>query len=146
MECFKSKGLNLVHFNMNSLFLEIGELQYIANSSNATVIGISKSKLDESVLQLEIQRNHYDLLRWDRNRNGGGVACCWSDISYIQKQYFPEEIKNIFFEILLPTTKPIVVGIAYWLPSQFNFLETLNKNLPSIDTDSKRDIFLVVLT
>ena len=63
MECFKSKGLNLVHFNMNSLFLEIDELQYIASSSNATVIGISKSKLDESVLQLEIQRNHYDLLR-----------------------------------------------------------------------------------
>ena len=63
MECFKSKGLNLVHFNMNSLFLEIDELQYIANSSNATIIGISRSKLDESVLQLEIQRNHYDLLR-----------------------------------------------------------------------------------
>ena len=138
MECFKSKGLNLVHFNMNSLFLEIDELQYIANSSNATVIGISKSKLDESVLQLEIQRNHYDLVGWDRNRNGEGVACnIRSDISYIQKRYFPEEIKNTFFEILLPKTKPVVVGIAYWLPSQFNFLETLNKNLPSIDTDSK---------
>ena len=142
MECFKSKGLNLVHFNMNSLFLEIDELQYIANSSNATVIGISKSKLDESVLQLEIQRNHYDLVGWDRNRNGGGVACnIRSDISYIQKQYFPEEIKNTFFEILLPKTKPVVVGIAYWLPSQFNFLETLNKNLPSIDTDSKETYF-----
>ena len=38
--------------------------------------------------------NSYDLLRQDRNRNRGGVACSIrNDISYIQKHYFPEEIK-----------------------------------------------------
>ena len=46
----------------------------------------------------------------DRKRNDGGVTCyVRSDISYIQKQYFPEEIDNIFFEIVLPKTKSIVV-------------------------------------
>ena len=113
-DCFKSKGLHLNHLNINSLLQKIDELRYIANSSNAAVIGISKSKLDESVLQSEIQINNYDLPRRDRNRNGGGVACyIRSDISYIQKQCFPEEIENIFFEILLPKTKPIVAGIIY---------------------------------
>ena len=73
-------------------------------------MGISESKLDESVLQWEIQIKNYDLLRRDRNRNRVIVACY---ISYIQKQYFSEEIENIFFEILLPKTKPIVVGIIY---------------------------------
>ena len=133
---FKSKGLHLIH-------LKIDELWYIANSSNVAVIGISKSKLDESILQSEIQINNYDLLRRDRNRNGGGVACyIRSDISYIQKQYFPEEIKNIFFEILLPKTKPIVVGIIYSTTSQNNFPEILNKNFPSIDTDLKETYIL----
>ena len=112
----KSKGLHLIHLNINSLLPKIDELRYIANSSNVPVIGISKSKLDESVLQSEIQINNYDLLCWDRNRNGGGVACyIRSDISYIQ------EIENILFEILLPKTKPIVVGIIYRITSQNNF-------------------------
>ena len=37
-----------------------------------------------------------------------------SDVIYfIRKQYFPEEIKNILFEILLLKTKLIVLGITY---------------------------------
>ena len=115
----------------------------MAYSSNAANIGVSESKLDESVLQSEIQINNYDLLRRDRNRNGGGVACyVRSDISYIQKQYFPEEIENIFFEILLPKTKLIVVWIIYSLPTENYFREILNKNFPSIDTDTKETYIL----
>ena len=87
---------------------------------------------------MDIQINNYDLLRQDRNRNGGGVACCIrSDISYIQKQYFPGEIENVFFEILLPKIKQIVVGIIYRKSSKNNFPKTLNKNFPSIDADAK---------
>ena len=109
---FKSKRLHLIHLNINSLIAKIDEVRH---SSNAAVIGISKSKLDESVRQSKIQINNYDLLCRDRNRNGGDVACyIRSDISHIQKQYFHKEIENIFFEvleILLPKTKSIVVGI-----------------------------------
>ena len=72
---FKSKGLHLIHLKINSLLPKIDKLRYIANSGNAAVIGISESKLDESVLQLKTQINNYDLLCRDRNRNGGGVAC-----------------------------------------------------------------------
>ena len=67
---FKSKGLHLIHRNISSLFPK----RYIANSSNADVIGISESKLEESVPQSEIQINNYDLLLRDRNRNEEGVA------------------------------------------------------------------------
>ena len=77
---FKLRGLYLIHLNINSLLPKIDELRYIANSR------ISESKVDESVLQSEIRINNYDLLRPDRNRNGGGVACYIRiDISYIQK-------------------------------------------------------------
>ena len=115
----------------------------MAYSSNAANIGVSESKLDESVLQSEIQINNYDLLSRDRNRNDGGVACyIRSDISYIQKQHFPEEIENIFFEILSPKTKLIVVWIIYSLPTENYFREILNKNFPSIDTDTKETYIL----
>ena len=43
---FKSKGLHLIHVNINSFLPKIDELRDIANSSNTTVIGSSESKLN----------------------------------------------------------------------------------------------------
>ena len=54
---------------------KIEELRVIAKSTNAAIIGISESKLDESVLEPEIQIDDYKILHCDRNRHGGGVAC-----------------------------------------------------------------------
>ena len=49
---FMNRDLNFIH--LNSLFPKIKELCYIAKSTNAAIIGI---------------------LRCDRNRQGGGIAC-----------------------------------------------------------------------
>ena len=78
----------------------------------AAVMGITESKLDDFILDSEIQIDNYQILRCDRNRKGGGVACyVRNDLNYIEKDFFPEKIENIFCEILLPKTKPITVGI-----------------------------------
>ena len=71
---FKERGLHFVHININILFPKIDELQYINKLSEAAVIGISKSKLDDSVLSCEIQIANYDLIRSDRNRHGAVVV------------------------------------------------------------------------
>ena len=36
-----------------------------------------------------------------------------SDISFVRQDFFPNVIENILFEILLPKTTPITVGIMY---------------------------------
>ena len=83
----------------------------------------------------EIQIDEYDLLRCDRNTHGGGVACCIrNDLSYNVKSYFPKDIENIFFQLLLPNTKPTVVGTIYRPPKQTNFMVIFNKNLSKADT------------
>ena len=128
----KSRIVQLTHLNTNSILPKLDKLRYKAKSSNASVIGISKSRLAEFVLQLEIQINSYYLLCLDRIRNAGGVSCyIISDISYIQKQYFPE---NFCWD---SKTKQMVVVIIHWLPTQNEFLKTLNKNFLSINTDVK---------
>ena len=71
-------------------------------------------------------------------KNGGAVACyIRSDISYVQKDVFPNVIESIFFEILLPKTTPVTVGIMYKLPSQSNFPEILNMTFEKVDIDKK---------
>ena len=86
--------------------------------------------LDDSVPTSEIQIDEYDLLHCERNRHGGGVACyVRNDLSYNAKSYFPKGIENIFFELLLPNTKPIVVGTTYHPPNQTNLMEIFTENL-----------------
>ena len=86
--------------------------RYIAKLSNAADIGITESKLNNYILDSEIQIDSYQILRCGRNRKGGGVACyVRNDMSYIENDSFPEETENIFFEILLLKTKVITVGI-----------------------------------
>ena len=98
----KSKGLHLVCLNISNYLSKIDEMWYIANSSNAAVRGISKSKLDESVLESEIQINNCDLLRRRRNRNCWGVACyitwSWSNkvlLKKFQKLRFLRKLNTI---------------------------------------------------
>ena len=52
------------------------------------------------------------------------------------------DIEGIFFDISLPKTKPIFVGIIYRLPSSINFLECFNKHLDDINLNN--EIFWLV--
>ena len=95
---FMSRGLHFFHFNINSLLSKIEELRYIAKPTNASVIGISESKLDASVLEQEISIDNYKILRCDKNRHKEGVACyVRNDLSYNILSVFPSEIENIIF-------------------------------------------------
>ena len=72
---FTSRGLHFIHLNINSLLPKIDELRNIAKLSNAALIGISESKLDDSVLSSEKHIDNYNTPRYDRNIHGGGVVC-----------------------------------------------------------------------
>ena len=68
---FKHRGRHFLHLSINSLLLKIDELRHIGRLTNAAVIGIFESKLDDSVPTPKAQIDEYDLLRCDRNRHGG---------------------------------------------------------------------------
>ena len=71
----------------------------------------------------EIEIDGYKIIRSDRNRHGGGVACYIRlDINFNERSDITADIENIFFDILLPKLKPILVGIVYRPPNQSVFL------------------------
>ena len=53
-EVFNNKGLHFMHLNTNGLLNKIDELCYFARSSNAAVIGITETKLDNTVYDSEV--------------------------------------------------------------------------------------------
>ena len=58
----RSKGIHLIHLNVNSLLPKIDEIRYIAERTKAAVIVITESKLDESIFQSEIEIDNYDVI------------------------------------------------------------------------------------
>ena len=75
------------------------------------------------------------MLRCGRNRSGGGDACyIRSDNGYIQKHFFPKEIENVFVEILLPKTKPLISRNINRPPNQSNFLEITMANFDKLQS------------
>ena len=94
------------------LNIKIDKLRYFPRSSNAAVIRITEMKLDNTVLDSEVAVGGYNIVRNDRNRNGGGVACyIRNKICFNRKTYISENIENIFIDLLFPKTKPVSVGI-----------------------------------
>ena len=66
-----------------------------------------------------------------------GVACyIRNDLSHNVKSYFPKDIENIFFELFLLNTKPIVAGTIYRPPNQTNFVEIFNEHLSKVGTNN----------
>ena len=103
-----------IHLNINSIVLKINEIRYIAKLTNATVIGLSEAKLDNTVLSSEPEIEGYDLVRSDQSRRRGGVACfVKNSISYNQKPNFCINTESTFKEIFLTKSKPVLIGGLY---------------------------------
>lgn len=82
--------------NINSLLPKIYEIHFIAKMSNASRIGIGKSKLDSSILSNKANIVSYDVFRMDRSRKGGGAACyITKSLLYNHKSSFCPNIESI---------------------------------------------------
>ena len=74
----------------------------------------NETKLDETILSSELKFDSYGLVRLDRSKRGGVVACyIKSSIACSYKDSFCSYIKSIFAGIYLPKSKPILRGILY---------------------------------
>ena len=75
-----------------------------------------------------------NILRSYRNSHGGGVLCYIKNtICYNRREHFSTEI----VDILLPKTKPILIGNVYRPPDQSGFLDKLSNvilNTPNFDS------------
>ena len=71
----KKRGMHFIHININSLLPKIDEVSYIANITSASIIGVNETKLDKTVWSSELGVDSYDLVRLNRSKRCGGVAC-----------------------------------------------------------------------
>ena len=135
--------MHFIHININSLLPKIEEKRLIATTSNASVIGISETKIDDSVLNSEIEIENYEVVRRDRNGRGGGVACyIRKDICFNQLNFISSDVENICFNILLKNLQPITVGVFYRPPNENQFLEKLSDDFYKLNAHKNEVVIL----
>ena len=142
-KAFQCKGLHFLHINVNSLLPNIDEVNLIANKSNATILGISETKLDNTIMDSELNIEGYYLIRSDRNRRGGSVACyIKKDRHYYVRANCRTNFENIFLDLLLPNSKPILIGILYRPPDQSVFLDMVSSAIADMEDFNKHQAYL----
>ena len=142
-EPFRKQGLHFLHINVNSLSSKIEEFRNIVSRTEPAILGITESKLDSSIPDQEVKISGYSILRNDRNRNGGGVACyIRADLCFNRRNVFSSSIEYVFFDLLIPKVKPISIGIFYRPPNVNTFLETFLNDLKLIDFTKSEVYFL----
>ena len=116
--------------NISSLLPKIDKICFITKQSNASIIGISESKLDSSILNKKLDIDDYNLFRLDHSRRGGRVSCyIRKSLSYNHKTNFCRNIESIFIGIFMQKSKPILEGVLYQSPDKPDFKEHFNNSL-----------------
>ena len=134
-EPLKGRRLHFFHLNVNSLLSETDERRDITNHIKPAILDITELKLDSSFTNLEVNSNSYSIIRNDRNRNGGCVACYIRNyLCFNYKNIFSNSIEHVFFEIHIPKVKPIAIGIFYRPPNENDFLNIFSNEFQQIDS------------
>lgn len=137
--CFNRKGLHFIHFNVRSLLPKLDELKLFVSKYKLAVIALSETWLDHTVTDAEIHLDGYNVIRRDRDRQGGGV-CLYihEDIAFTERKDFESDrLEAVWANLLLPKTKPIIIGSCYRPPKQNNFTEVLESVLNNFRSDSE---------
>ena len=109
---FKKNSLHILHLNINSLLPKIDEIRFIAKQSNASIIGISESKLDSSILNSELDTHEYNLVRLDHSRRVGGRG---GGLHVVLEGHYLITISQVF----VVTLKVFLQTFSYPSPNQF---------------------------
>ena len=69
------KGLHFGHLNINSILPNKEQIRSLLINSIISLLGITETKLGNTVNNEEVEIDGYNLILSDRNRKGGGIAC-----------------------------------------------------------------------
>ena len=97
-------------------------------------------RLENTIKSSEVESQDYNLVKHDRNRNGGVVAICIRNVIPFseRKSLIPENVEAICLKNKKPKSKPIIISTWYRLPGSNNtgILDCFETFLQNIDENN----------
>ena len=69
----KSRGFKTAYLNIRSLIKHMDEFRIYLRNEQFDIISVNETMLHDTVCDYEIDLKGYEIVRMDRNRDGGGV-------------------------------------------------------------------------
>ena len=138
------KGFSIAHLNCCSVLKHLDELHNLCHRFEPHVFSLNETRLSNNVKDGEIPFPGYNLLRYDRNRSGGGVLLAiknsYNFTPFLNGQKFG--IEAISAKIFLGT-KIIIVTSIYRPPSSNDiYYENLIKYMEKVISSRYDCIFI----
>ena len=137
---FNVRGLQFLHLNVRSVLHKISELRILFSRKSLAVIAFTETWLNDSINDEEINIDGYKVVRRDRTSRSGGGVCLYvrNDIAFnIDIDMRTDDTESLWINVLLPRSKPIVVGVLYRPPNNNMFIEKLSNSLENIIKDDE---------
>ena len=137
--CFRRRGLHLIHINARSLPGKIEEIRILAKKANPAILSVTETWFDKSITDNCVKIPNYNIIRRDRltsNRSGGVCMYIRSDLAYNQRNELEnDDLEDIWLELLLPKSKPIVIGTCYRAPKINKIMDCLESTMSKLQPD-----------
>lgn len=119
------KGMKFVHLNIVSLLKHFDEIGSILTNNDIHILALNETRLDSSIGDNEIHVPHYNVIRNDRDRRGGGIVIYIHDNVVYEEIIVPDSVKQL--EVLcilirLKNTKPFLFVNWYRPPNKTHLL------------------------
>ena len=136
---FDKKGLHFIHLNVRSLLSKMSEFRLLFSEKKISIIALTETWLNDSINDEEIYIDGYSIIRKDRDTYGGGV-CLYikNEIAYsVREDLIETDTESVWIHVLLPKTKPIIVGVLYRPPKQKQFIEKFSTILEKLNGEEE---------
>ena len=121
------------------------ELTISAGTTNAAIIAVTETWLDNTISDNEVCIPGYGIQRKDRNREGGGV-CIFirNNINFNRRcDIDKDDLAFLAIDIMLPKSKPILLGVGYRPPRDNMFYAKLEEVLSSCTNLFRQECYIL---
>ena len=110
-------------------------IHHLVQLRNASVIDVSKTKLDETYLKSDVVIKDFDLIKLDWFRKKCVFAYFINNsAAYTYKAKIFLNAETIIIKVYLPKTEPFIAGIIYRPPDKVDFVNCLDQIISQFNT------------
>ncbi len=131
--------------NIVSLPKYIDEIRILLAKQDLDILALNETRLDDMLSDDLMSVHNYDLIRTDRNRQGGGV-CLYirSNLNYLNRNdSIPAILEAVCVEIHKPNSQPFIVASIYRSPSASSqYFSMIESFIDKLDSEGKEIIMV----
>ena len=144
------KGLKVGHQNIRGLEANFESFEQFLRENDLDVVGLSETHLCDSNITKNLKVKGYDLKKRNRTSGPNGGVCFYvkDGISFKERSDLSHDIiENIYIEISIKKSKPLIVGCFYRPPDSSKYLskdfnDHLIQNIDKISRENKEMIIM----